>query len=85
MPHHDCSSFCCCRLLEVFPIRRLLTLLLLLWIAVLTGCASSNSSILRMDLQSSIHNLDPQFTTEEAAQMILLNLGEGLMIWMARG
>lgn len=69
----------------MFPIRRLLALLLLLWIAVLTGCASSNSSILRMDLQSSIHNLDPQFTTEEAAQMILLNLGEGLMIRDGQG
>jgi len=64
----------------VFPIRRFL-LLLLPWVFLLSGCADSNNSILRMDLQTPVHNLDPQFTTEATAQTILLNLGEGLMIW----
>lgn len=61
-------------------IRRLIALLFLLGIALLSGCSDSNSPILRMDLQGPVHNLDPQFTTEDAARMILLNLGEGLMI-----
>mgnify|MGYP000947700203 CR=1 FL=1 len=61
-------------------IRRLIALLLLLWIALLSGCSDSGSFVLRMDLQGPVHNLDPQFATEDAARMILLNLGEGLMI-----
>lgn len=59
----------------------IILLCLILAASLLSGCSGSGESVIRMDLSGPVHNLDPQFTTEEQAELILLNIGEGLVIW----
>lgn len=59
----------------------LLCVFLCLW--GLVGCGGSTS--LRMDLPAPVDNLDPQYATSQEAQMLLLNLGEGLLTLTPEG
>ena len=68
--------------------KRKLTALLLaavLFALPFYGCTASDLSVIRMDIAAPVQNLDPQFATDPAAQMILANLFEGLMVQGADG
>ena len=53
--------------------------------ASFSGCDRSSSAVIRMDISGPVHNLDPQFTTDPIARMILSNIFEGLMVQSADG
>ena len=44
------------------------------------GCARYSPAIIRVDISSPVHNLDPQFATDPTARMLIANLFEGLMV-----
>jgi oligopeptide transport system substrate-binding protein len=64
--------------------RRFLAIILcfMLPLCVLGGCASGGEGgkVLRVDIDAPVTNLDPQFTTDATARMILSNIGEGLLV-----
>lgn len=53
--------------------------ILLCAVLLLAGCRRPSVRIIRFDLPGAVISLDPQFTTEPAARMILRNTGEGLL------
>ena len=59
--------------------------LCLLPVILLNGCLQIGGGIIRMDLQAPVINLDPQFATDPTAQMLLLNLLEGLVVQSPTG
>ena len=65
-------------------IKTKLVVLMLLPFILLSGCIPKEN-IIRMDLQVPVINLDPQFTTESAAQMLIMNLFEGLVVQTPQG
>jgi len=50
-----------------------------------SACSPSAGDVIRMDIASPVHNLDPQFATDPTARMILANIFEGLMVMSADG
>ena len=60
--------------------RWLCGLIALMILLILPGCGNDGAGeIVRYDLSSTVKNLDPQFTTDEAARMIIGNTFEGLL------
>lgn len=47
---------------------------------LIAGCSQDAPSVIRVDISTPVHNLDPQFATDPTARMIIANLFEGLMV-----
>lgn len=56
-----------------------LLLCVILTLSLLGGCGNSYKDM-RLDLAAGVSSLDPQFTTDPSARMILRNVMEGLMV-----
>lgn len=61
--------------------RRWTAFLTALFLCLLPGCGKrEKSQSIRMDLPQAVTSLDPQFSTSAEAQIVMLNLFEGLLI-----
>ena len=65
--------------------KQLLALCLAALLALLPGCGRESGETLRADLEGQVTTLDPQFSTSQGSQTVLLNLFEGLMVRGADG
>lgn len=55
-------------------------------LVIFSSCmGESSGEIFRCDIPSTVQNLDPQFTTDSTARMILGNIYEGLMVLSSDG
>ena len=52
---------------------------------LLAGCTQESPSVIRVDIDGPVINLDPQFATDPTAQMIIANLFEGLVVQTSDG